>query len=86
MSSILIKESLIGGATQDLLIVDNRIDKIGTDLLPIDEDTIILDGRDKAVVPGLCNGHTPVSYTHLDVYKRQDRGRKLDAEFLSCPR
>ena len=63
MSSILIKESLIGGATQDLLIVDNRIDKIGTDLLPIDEDTIILDGRDKAVVPGLCNGHTHCAMT-----------------------
>ena len=65
MSSILIKESLIGGATQDLLIVDNHIDKIGTDLLPIDEDTIILDGRDKAVVPGLCNRHTHLSLIHI---------------------
>ena len=47
MSSILIKESLIGGATQDLLIVGNRIDKIGADLLPVDEDTIILEAVTK---------------------------------------
>ena len=63
MSSILIKGALIGDATQDLLIVDNLIDKIGVNLLPIDEDTEILDGRNKAVVPGLCNGHTHCAMT-----------------------
>lgn len=63
MSSILIKGALIGDATQDLLIVDNLIDKIGVNLLPIDEDTEILDGWNKAVVPGLCNGHTHCAMT-----------------------
>ena len=63
MSSILIKGALIEDATQDLLIVDNLIDKIGVNLLPIDEDTEILDGRNKAVVPGLCNGHTHCAMT-----------------------
>ena len=26
----------------------------------------------KALCPGFVDGHSPVSYTHLDVYKRQD--------------
>lgn len=63
MSSILIKEALVAGRVQDLLVEDNKISSIGVGLVPLDEDTVIIDGREKAVVPGLFNAHTHCAMT-----------------------
>ena len=43
------------------------------DWLKIDQDSYA--NRLKLCVPVLCVGAFPVSYTHLDVYKRQGKGR-----------
>ena len=44
---------------------------------PAFEADEVIDGSGMLAMPGLCNmhTHTPVSYTHLDVYKRQYHGR-----------
>ena len=31
----------------------------------------VVDAGGRVVLPGFVDAHTPVSYTHLDVYKRQ---------------
>ena len=34
----------------------------------------IINGEGLLLTPGFIDSHVPVSYTHLDVYKRQGRG------------
>ena len=53
------------------------------------EQEVNFGGR--CVVPGFVDPHTPVSYTHLDVYKRQERDRsgRVKTHFTdngACPR
>ncbi|WP_018154528.1 amidohydrolase [Methanothermococcus thermolithotrophicus] len=60
MASILIKNGIINGKKQDLLVNDNIIQKIGEiDVSEISKDeTEIIDGKDKVIIPGLVNTHT----------------------------
>ena len=53
----------------DVLIGGGLIRKIGRFLH--EEDCTVVDGSGKILTPGFINCHSPVSYTHLDVYKRQ---------------
>ena len=40
---------------------------------PLSGDTllVVFHGNGEGGVDGICNNYAPVSYTHLDVYKRQ---------------
>ena len=52
-------------------IKDTWIKKIGSADEFVDSvATETLDGKGKLVMPGLIDGHTPVSYTHLDTLAR----------------
>ena len=67
-----------GEVRADVSIDDQRISAIGKDL-PESAERITLDATGKYVLPGVIDAHThfalrsrgTVSYTHLDVYKRQ---------------
>jgi 5-methylthioadenosine/S-adenosylhomocysteine deaminase len=62
--SILIRNALVGKAPQDLYIEDDRIAEIGAR----QEADIVIDGRGKACLPGLVNGHTHAAMTLLRGY------------------
>lgn len=61
MKTILIKAACLGGKEQDILIEGNRIRRIADDI-PEGADTVV-DGRRKAVIPGLVNAHTHAAMT-----------------------
>lgn len=64
--SILIKNIELNKVKQDIFIVDNTISEIGFELsYPADK---IIDGTDKAAVPGLVNGHTHAAMTLMRGY------------------
>lgn len=59
--SVLIKQVSLEGETVDIYIEGNRITRIGEALsFPADR---VIDGRRKAVIPGLVNGHTHAAMT-----------------------
>ena len=59
--SVLIKQVSLEGETVDVYIEGNRIVRIGEALsFPADR---VIDGRRKAVIPGLVNGHTHAAMT-----------------------
>ena len=59
--SVLIKQVSLEGETVDIYIEGNRIVRIGEALsFPADR---VIDGRRKAVIPGLVNGHTHAAMT-----------------------
>ncbi len=62
MSSILIKKALINNKQQDLLIIENKIQLISKDI-PIKEEYIVINGENKAVIPGMANTHTHAAMT-----------------------
>lgn len=62
--SILIRDALVGKAPQDVYIEDDRIAEIGGR----PEADVVIDGRDKACLPGLVNGHTHAAMTLLRGY------------------
>jgi 5-methylthioadenosine/S-adenosylhomocysteine deaminase len=64
--SLLIKNVEFNGQLTDILIEGNRFKTIAPDL-HVDCDTI-LDGTDKAVIPGLVNMHTHASMTLMRSY------------------
>ena len=59
--SILIKNVQLNGAQKDVLITKNIITKIAK-VIKTNAD-IVIDGTDKAVIPGLINGHTHAAMT-----------------------
>ncbi len=59
--SILIKNILLDNKKTDIYIDQNRISKINQNI-ELDADTLI-DGTDKAIFPGLVNGHTHAAMT-----------------------
>ena len=59
--SVLIKNGIINGDSKDLYIEKNQISQI-QDFIEHDADTVI-DGHDKAIIPGLINGHTHAAMT-----------------------
>lgn len=63
MNSIIIRNGLIDGKKQDLLIEGNRIKSIALDISCPHPDTIEIDATDKAVVPGMANCHTHCAMT-----------------------
>ena len=68
--SILIKNgTVLTGESEvkaDILIIDEKIAAVGQNIGQ--ETDEVIDAEGKYVFPG---GIDPVSYTHLDVYKRQ---------------
>ncbi len=61
--SILIKNGTVNGKPNDVLIVGNRIAKIATAInTPAHQ---VIDAGNKAILPGLCNGHTHAAMTLL---------------------
>lgn len=59
--SLLIKGAVWEGVANDIYIENRTIDRISTDLsMPAD---IVIDGRHKAVIPGLVNAHTHAAMT-----------------------
>ena len=59
--SVLIKQVSLEGETVDIYIEGNRLVRIGEALsFPADR---VIDGRRKAVIPGLVNGHTHAAMT-----------------------
>ena len=62
--SILIRDSLVDGAPQDVYIEDERIVEIGRR----QEADVVIEGRDRACLPGLVNGHTHAAMTLLRGY------------------
>jgi len=63
---ILIKNILLNGKEQDIYIEGNTIKEIGVGLEK--EGTKIIDGRNKAAIPSLMNGHTHAAMTLLRGY------------------
>lgn len=61
LNTILIKGAELNGEAKDILIEGNRIKQIG-DSLPNTAD-VTIDGRKKAVIPGLINMHTHAAMT-----------------------
>ncbi|MFQ6013342.1 MAG: amidohydrolase [Thermoplasmata archaeon] len=59
--SLLIRDALVGGRPQDVYVEEERITEIGRR----QEADLIIDGRDKACLPGLVNGHTHAAMTLL---------------------
>ena len=59
--SLLIKGVLLEGAEKDVYVEGNRIGQIGTDL-HVQAD-LVIDGRGKALIPGLVNAHTHAAMT-----------------------
>jgi 5-methylthioadenosine/S-adenosylhomocysteine deaminase len=64
--SILIKNIELNTIKQDILIIGNTISKISP-LIDYTADTII-DGSNKAAIPGLINGHTHAAMTLMRGY------------------
>ena len=62
MSSILIKNVLHGTTTTDVLIEGNLITRIASGI-SAPEGAEVLDGTDKAIIPGFINTHTHASMT-----------------------
>ncbi len=60
--SILIQSVLVNGKVSDIRIRDTYIEMIAPTLSPEDGEEI-LDGRDKAAVPGFVNAHTHAAMT-----------------------
>ena len=65
---------LIGEA----LVIENRPDGSGLDLKNVAHIDLIMGPRGSAAEDAFCR--TPVSYTHLDVYKRQMHKLKIPSE------
>jgi len=59
--SIIIKKIFLNGEKKDILIKGNKIAEIGDDI--ICNDAQVVDGKDKAVIPGLINAHTHAAMT-----------------------
>ncbi len=68
MADILIQNAYHQGQEVDLLIRGNRIVRIAQGIVPEYAQTMIIDARGKAVVPGLINTHTHASMTLLRGY------------------
>jgi len=49
----------------DILIDDGRIVSVGPSSLPTPKDTQVVDGRNRAVIPGLINAHTHLYQSFL---------------------
>ena len=62
MTSILIKNVLHGTMTTDVLIEGNHITRIASGI-SAPEGAEVLDGTDKAIIPGFINTHTHASMT-----------------------
>ncbi len=54
----LIRDTLLDGQIQDILIEGSRIHSVGHKLTPDEEDLKIIDGRETAALPSLVNAHT----------------------------
>ncbi len=71
MSSIIIKNVLLDGRRQDILVKDNRIAKIGVGVAESEEakiaagdiDSKVIDGSRMAAIPGFVNMHTHAGMT-----------------------
>ncbi|MFC1801509.1 amidohydrolase [Nanoarchaeota archaeon] len=63
--SLLIKKVLLNNKEQDVLVEGNKISEIG---LVKDTADKVIDGRGKAIMPGLVNGHTHAAMTLLRGY------------------
>ena len=62
----------------DVAIYGGRVAFVGPNASHcIGPNTRIIEAKQRYLVPGLCDAHmhVAVSYTHLDVYKRQDNSR-----------
>jgi 5-methylthioadenosine/S-adenosylhomocysteine deaminase len=69
--SILIKNVLVGGKERDIYIEGNLIDTIseaGSSNERVREADFVIDGKRKAAIPGLFNGHTHAAMTLLRGY------------------
>jgi 5-methylthioadenosine/S-adenosylhomocysteine deaminase len=64
--SILIKNVLFGNTHRDILISGNKISRIALDIDEAAEK--IIDGTDKAIVPGFFNAHTHAAMTLMRGY------------------
>lgn len=62
MSSILIQHALVSGKEQDILIRNNRIEKIAPHI-PQEEDAQLIDATHLIAVPGMANMHTHAAMT-----------------------
>ncbi|MFQ5985864.1 MAG: amidohydrolase [Thermoplasmata archaeon] len=62
--SILIRDALVDGRPQDVYVEEDRIAAIGRR----QEADVVIDGRQKACLPGLVNGHTHAPMTLLRSY------------------
>lgn len=62
MSAILIRKALVHGIEQDILIRDNRIEKIAPSISTEGYVTLV-EGKDLIAVPGMANLHTHAAMT-----------------------
>ena len=56
MRSLLIKNAINEGKEEDILVIDNKIHKIDSDIIYQADKTI--DGKGKWIIPGFINMHT----------------------------
>lgn len=46
---------------KDIMIIHDRVVMLGDDLLPISDDMVIIDGKNKILMPGLIDGHVHIT-------------------------
>ena len=61
MRSLLIKNAINEGKEEDILVIDNKIHKIDSDIIYQADKTI--DGKGKWIIPGFINMHTHAAMT-----------------------
>ena len=69
--TILIKNALLEGRARDIYIEGNRIESIteaGSSKREVREAEFVIDGKRKAAIPGMFNGHTHAAMTLLRGY------------------
>ena len=64
------KEQLIRNLREEWGIVDEEPDE-GDEDVENSDDAVVMRVGNMMLIVTLFHGHIPVSYTHLDVYKRQ---------------
>ncbi len=73
MGKILIKDIYLKGKTVSILIEGNTIARIADRIEEVSEDTEVLDGRGKAVIPGFANMHTHAAMTMMRGGKEDEK-------------
>ncbi|MBQ1882678.1 MAG: amidohydrolase [Bacteroidales bacterium] len=77
MGKILVKDIYCEGQTVSILTEGHRISKIASHIdVPEDKDTIVLDGRGKAVIPGFANMHTHAAMTMMRGSREDEKLQK----------